>query len=109
MEADILQYATLLKFPILPCNLCGSTAVAGEQGHRDKMALLLDTLEAINPNARKNLLNAMQDVRPSHMLDIGLREASGLDPVTGSVVSENARAMSAYRNDAVLDWGDDVL
>ena len=49
-EADILEYATLQKFPILPCNLCGSTAVVGEEGNRDKMALLVDTLESLNPN-----------------------------------------------------------
>ena len=55
---------------------------------------------------RKNLLNAMQDIRPSHMLDQGLREAAGLHPVTGSVVDSRARAMKGYKDDAVVDWGD---
>ena len=105
-ESDILEYATLKQFPILPCNLCGSTAVVGEEGNRDKMALLVDTLESLNPNVRKNLLNAMQDIRPSHMLDQGLRESAGLDPVTGSVAHERARAMKGYKDDAVIDWGD---
>ena len=40
------------------------------------------------------------------MLDQGLREAAGLDPVTGSVVDGRARAMKGYKDDALVDWGD---
>ena len=53
--------------------------------NRAKVKLLVATLEGLNPNARKNIRNAMSDVRPSHLLDRGLRAAAGLDPITGEV------------------------
>lgn len=61
-----------------------------QDAQRAKMKLLLHTLDSMNPNARKNLLNAMGDIRPSHLLDRGLRAACGLDADTGSVVHERA-------------------
>ena len=48
-----------------------------------QVKLLLSTLESLNPNAKQNMLRAMSDIRPSHMLDQKLREACGLDPITG--------------------------
>ena len=85
-EADIAAFAAYEGFPILPCTLCGTQPDA----QRAKMKLLLQTLDSVNQNARKNLLNAMGDVRPSHLLDRGLRAACGLDADTGSVVHERA-------------------
>lgn len=87
MEADIRDYAMLKKFPILPCNLCSNQANL----QRPQVKLLLASLEAMNPNVRKNLLNAMSTVKPSHLLDQDLRQSCGLDPITGepqSVISE---------------------
>jgi hypothetical protein len=33
------------------------------------MKLLVGTLDSLNVNAKKNVLNALRDVRPSHLLD----------------------------------------
>lgn len=79
MEVDIAAYAKLQGFPILPCNLCSNQANL----QRPQVKLLLNTLQDLNPNAKQNLLRAMSDIRPSHLLDQGLREACGMDPVTG--------------------------
>lgn len=35
------------------------------------------------------MINAMGDVRPSHLLDVGLREACGFDGATGEILDEN--------------------
>jgi tRNA 2-thiocytidine biosynthesis protein TtcA len=78
-ENDIARYAALKEFPILPCNLCSNQANL----QRPQMKLLLKTLEHFNPNAKQNLLNAMGNIRPTHMLDQRLRQACGIDPVTG--------------------------
>ena len=43
----------------------------------------VSTFESFNPRAKQNLLHALSDVRPSHLLDQSLREAVGMDPVTG--------------------------
>jgi tRNA 2-thiocytidine biosynthesis protein TtcA len=64
-EKDIAAYAAEVGFPILPCNLCGS-----QDGlNREAMTQLLDTLEASNPNVRAILANALENVRPTHLLD----------------------------------------
>ncbi|MCH9684959.1 MAG: tRNA 2-thiocytidine(32) synthetase TtcA [Deltaproteobacteria bacterium] len=64
-ESDIIEYAAQAGYPILPCNLCGS-----QDGlHRVKMGQLLQQLERDNPNVRSVMLNALRNVRPSHLLD----------------------------------------
>lgn len=64
-EADIAEYARLRQFPILPCDLCGS-----QDGlKRKQVKVLLDRLEADNPNVRGNLFAALGNVRASHLLD----------------------------------------
>jgi tRNA 2-thiocytidine biosynthesis protein TtcA len=64
-ERDIAQVAMLLRFPILPCNLCGSQAGL----KRDAMNVLLQQLEAFNPQVRASMMGALSNVRPSHLLD----------------------------------------
>lgn len=82
LEDDIEGFAKAMDFPILPCNLCGSQPEA----QRAKVRMLVDTLTMLNPNAKKNMVNAMGDVRPSHLLDVDLREACGMNGATGEVL-----------------------
>ncbi len=84
-EEDIREFADLACFPILPCDLCG----AQEQLQRKAMARLLDQLERDNPGTKNVMLSALQNVRPSHLLDQRLWRALGLpvardDEDTGS-------------------------
>ena len=72
-ESDIAEYARLLEFPILPCNLCGSQS--GLQ--REAMGALLGQLEGDIPNVREVMLGALKNVRPSHLLDAGLNARLG--------------------------------
>jgi len=69
-ETEIAELATKLAFPIIPCNLCGSQ----EGLKRDAMTELLAQLEKDNPHVRNIMLNALRNVRPSHLLD---REVAG--------------------------------
>src|SRR5262249_24165359 len=64
-EATIAAYAALVDFPIIPSNLCG----AQEGLERDAMPRLLDQLERDHPHVRAVMLNALRNVRPSHLLD----------------------------------------
>lgn len=67
-EARIAEYAAEARFPILPCNLCGS-----QQGlKREAMAELLAQLESRFPDVRSVMMNALRNVRPSHLLDVEL-------------------------------------
>jgi tRNA 2-thiocytidine biosynthesis protein TtcA len=64
-ESDIAQLAAELAFPIIPCNLCGS-----QDGlKRDAMTRLLTDLERDHPHVRSVMLNALRNIRPSHLLD----------------------------------------
>ncbi|MEM6992209.1 MAG: tRNA 2-thiocytidine(32) synthetase TtcA [Myxococcota bacterium] len=64
-ESDIVVHAAAAEYPILPCNLCGS-----QDGlQRQNMAALLSQLEASHPHLRSVMLNAVRNVRPSHLLD----------------------------------------
>ena len=64
-EADIAAFAGELAFPIIPCNLCGSQ----EGLKRDAMTRLLADLERDHPHVRAIMLNALRNVRPTHLLD----------------------------------------
>ena len=64
-ESEIARYAELEAFPILPCNLCGSQSGL----KRDEMTALLDRMEAEHPNVRAVMLNALRNVRATHLLD----------------------------------------
>lgn len=100
VESDIAQFAKEMKFPILPCNLCGSQ----EDLHRGKAKLLVDAMESMNSNARKNVISALGNVKPTHLLDEQLRKACGLDGLTGSVVDEERALLIGEKkfNDASL-------
>lgn len=76
-ERDIAELASLMAFPILPCNLCGSQ----EGLKRDAMTALLAQLEESHPRVRQIMLSALKNVRPSHMLDRDVARAwSERDP-----------------------------
>jgi tRNA 2-thiocytidine biosynthesis protein TtcA len=70
-EAEIAAFAAAQAFPIIPCNLCGS-----QDGlKRDAMTELLAQLERDNPNVRAVMLNALRNIRPSHLLDREVAQA----------------------------------
>ncbi len=69
-EDDLAAFAREQAFPILPCNLCGSQ----EGLKRDAMTRLLGEIEASHPHVRSVMLNALKNVRPSHLLDRELTE-----------------------------------
>lgn len=73
-ESEIAQFAELMKFPIIPCDLCGSQ----ENLQRKKVKALVDSLAKDIPMLRSSILSAMSNVHPSHMLDPKLY-AMGID------------------------------
>jgi tRNA 2-thiocytidine biosynthesis protein TtcA len=76
-EADIAAFARQMRFPLIPCDLCGSQ----ENLMRRRVKDLLSGLEAQHPGVRASLLGAMGNVMPAHLLDRRLsREERGPDP-----------------------------
>lgn len=70
-ESDIARFAALEGYPILPCNLCGSQSGL----KREAMSDLLQRLETDHPNLRSIMLNALRNVRPTHLLDRDVQAA----------------------------------
>ena len=64
-EADIARFAELMRFPIIPCDLCGSQ----ENLQRQRVKRLVDELGREIPNLRSSILSAMGNLHPSHLLD----------------------------------------
>jgi tRNA 2-thiocytidine biosynthesis protein TtcA len=77
-ESDLRDFAGERRFPILPCNLCGSQ----EQAQRKQMKALLATLEAQNPTLRQTMLAAMGNVNPSHLFDRRLQSSAATADTT---------------------------
>ncbi len=73
-EEDIRAFAAAEGFPILPCDLCGSQ----DQLQRKVVGRMIDDLERERPGTKAIMLAALQNVRPSHLLDRDLWRALGV-------------------------------
>lgn len=67
-EKDIARYAEERKFPIIPCNLCGSQPNL----KRARIKRLIEDLEKEIPLIRNSMLGATGNVATSHLLDTEL-------------------------------------
>jgi tRNA 2-thiocytidine biosynthesis protein TtcA len=76
-EEDIAAFAAEMRFPIVPCDLCGSQPNL----RRKRVKALLAELSVEHPAVKGNLLHALGHVVPSHLLDRDL--ASRLAASTG--------------------------
>ena len=74
-EDDLAAFAAEEAFPIIPCDLCGSQ----DNLQRKAMTRLLGELDERFPGARRNMLAALGNVRPSHLFDKGLWKKLGLE------------------------------
>jgi tRNA 2-thiocytidine biosynthesis protein TtcA len=67
-EADIAAYAEARKFPIIPCNLCGSQ----ENLQRKQVKKMMDAWERDTPGRIEQIARALGDIRPSQLSDPNL-------------------------------------
>jgi tRNA 2-thiocytidine biosynthesis protein TtcA len=73
-EADCEAFAAAMRYPIIPCDLCGSQ----EGLQRAQIKALLDGWEAKVPGRRQVMFRALMNVRPSHLADPALFDFAGL-------------------------------
>ena len=64
-ERDIAKYATILEFPLIPCDLCGSQ----EHLQRQVVKNMLAEWERKYPGRGRSIFAALQNVTPSHLAD----------------------------------------
>ena len=73
-EEDVKKYAAGMKFPIIPCNLCGSQPNLQRQVMRE----MLQKWEKDDPRRLKSMMTALANVVPSHLMDSNLFDFKNL-------------------------------
>lgn len=73
-EKDINRFAAFKKFPIIPCNLCGSQ----ENLQRQAMKQMLNAWDKQFPGRLETIFASLQNIAPSQMADTGLFDFAGL-------------------------------
>lgn len=64
-EKDIVNYAKVMKFPIIPCNLCGSQ----KNLQRVKIKKMIEDWEKEQPGRMNNIFGGLSNVEISHLAD----------------------------------------
>ena len=67
-EKDLIKYAQMRAFPIIPCNLCGSQDGLQRQTTKSMLA----EWEAKYPGRMDSIFRAMRNVKPSQLADTSL-------------------------------------
>ncbi len=85
-EADLARYAQVKRFPIIPCNLCGSQ----DNLQRQEVGRMLAEWDRRHPGRVQTIFNSLARVVPSHLMDaslFGFRElaATGVADVDGDI------------------------
>jgi tRNA 2-thiocytidine biosynthesis protein TtcA len=64
-EKDIARYSSIMNFPIIPCNLCGS------QDNLQRVAIkgMLNDWDKRFPGRIESMFKALQNITPSHLVD----------------------------------------
>ncbi len=75
-EDDAARFAEGMRFPIIPCDLCGSQ----EGLQRNAMKAMLKEIEQRMPGRKDTMIRALANIRPSQMLDRSLFDFAALAP-----------------------------
>lgn len=73
-EQDLIRFAKMQEFPIIPCNLCGSQ----ENLQRQAIKNMLQEWNKLFPGRIESIFSSMQNVAPSHLMDNKLFDFSNL-------------------------------
>ena len=83
-EDDIARFASIMSYPVIPCDLCGSRTDL----KRQKVKELITKLQAENPGVGDSMLVSLKHVIPSHLMDAKLYDFKRLDSNSSSVAVE---------------------
>lgn len=73
-EKDIGRYAAIRKFPLIPCDLCGSQ----ENLQRQAMKKMLESWDKQYPGRVETIFTALQNIAPSQLADRSLFDFGSL-------------------------------
>jgi tRNA 2-thiocytidine biosynthesis protein TtcA len=89
-EKDLVRWAEVQQFPLIPCTLCGSQ----ENLQRKQIGEMLREWEKKHPGRIENMFGALQNIVPSHLLDGTSFDFQGLK-ATGVPDPEGDKAFDA--------------
>jgi len=75
-EQDLIDWAAHRRFPIIPCNLCGSQPNLQRQVVGD----MLRAWDKQHPGRIESIFTALQNAVPSHLMDAALHDFRNLQP-----------------------------
>jgi len=91
-EVDCEKFASVMNYPIIPCDLCGS-----QDGlQRQQVKQIIDGWEANSPGRRQIMFNALANTRSSHLLDTEIFDFMGLKRKTDQI-DVNSDAIPSLR------------
>jgi tRNA 2-thiocytidine biosynthesis protein TtcA len=96
-EKEIAKYAAEQKFPIIPCNLCGSQPNL----KRARVKKLVNQLEKETPFIRSSIMTALTNVTGSHLLDNELYDFKNFAPLVKQIPAGHGSVEKEL--DAVFD------
>jgi len=97
-EREIERYATARKFPIIPCNLCGSQ----ENMQRRIIKNMLKQWEVEYPGRSETIFSALRNVVPSHLADPRKFDFGALHSLR-EITPELLASLSATERDETAD------
>ncbi|MGB1092766.1 MAG: tRNA 2-thiocytidine(32) synthetase TtcA, partial [Oceanobacter sp.] len=74
-EKDIIEFADIKEFPIIPCNLCGSQ----ENLQRQNVKMMLQQWEREQPGRTEQIFSAICNIAPSQLGDRNLFDFENLE------------------------------
>jgi tRNA 2-thiocytidine biosynthesis protein TtcA len=75
-EVDLVRYAKLRQFPVIPCDLCGSQ----DNLQRKQVKAMLAEWEKHHPGRMETIFRSFHNIVPSHLADTRLFDFAGLMP-----------------------------
>ncbi|MCO7245428.1 tRNA 2-thiocytidine(32) synthetase TtcA [Halomonas sp. Mc5H-6] len=89
-EADIAEYARLMAFPIIPCNLCGSQPNMQRQVVKEMLA----EWNKKHPGRLESMFKAVTNVAPSQLADRDLFDFAGLEAKQAELLAGRIQAFN---------------
>jgi tRNA 2-thiocytidine biosynthesis protein TtcA len=89
-EKDLIRWAQVRDFPIIPCTLCGSQ----ENLQRKQVGNMLRDWQKQYPGRVENMFSALQNIVPSHLMDSKRHDFKGIR-ATGVADAQGDKAFDA--------------